>query len=107
MPNNRNNAPTKDLKLDVSNEVAQGMYSNLAIISHSPSEIVLDFAQMLPGTPNATIRSRVIMNPIHAKRLLAALSDNIQKYENNFGTIADPQMAVNPDTVPYDILGKA
>ena len=47
------------------------------------------------------------MNPIHAKRLLAALNDNIQKYEHNFGTIVDPQSAINSDTVPYDILGKA
>ena len=106
MTNNRNNTP-QDLKLDMSSDVANGTYSNLAIISHSPSEIILDFAQMLPGTPNATVRSRVIMNPIHAKRLLAALNDNIQKYEHNFGTIVDPQSAINSDTVPYDILGKA
>ena len=106
MANNRNNPP-QDLKLDMSTDVANGTYSNLAIISHSPSEIILDFAQMLPGTPNATVRSRVIMSPIHAKRLLAALNDNIQKYEHNFGTIVDPQSAINADTVPYDILGKA
>lgn len=107
MSNNRNTPNQQDLKLDVSSEVANGTYSNLAIISHSPSEIILDFAQMLPGTPNATVRSRVIMNPIHAKRLLAALNDNLQKYENNFGTIVDPQQTRNTDTVPYDILGKA
>lgn len=107
MANNRNNQGQQDLKLDMSSDVANGTYSNLAIISHSPSEIVLDFAQMLPGTPNATVRSRVIMNPIHAKRLLAALNDNIQKYERTFGTIVDPQSAINADTVPYDILGKA
>ncbi|MBQ5975958.1 MAG: DUF3467 domain-containing protein [Bacteroidales bacterium] len=107
MANNRNNQGPQDLKLDMSSDVANGTYSNLAIISHSPSEIILDFAQMLPGTPNATVRSRVIMNPIHAKRLLAALNDNIQKYERTFGTIVDPQSAINADTVPYDILGKA
>ena len=88
-------------------DVANGTCTNLAIISHSPSEIILDFAQMLPGTPNPTVRSRIIMNPIHAKRLLAALNDNIQKYEHNFGPIVDPQSAMNADTVPYDILGKA
>jgi len=107
MANNRNNQGPQDLKLDMASDVANGTYSNLAIISHSPSEIILDFAQMLPGTPNATVRSRVIMNPIHAKRLLAALNDNIQKYEHNFGPIVDPQVAANADTVPYDILGKA
>ncbi len=107
MANNRNPQAPNDLKLDVSSEVANGTYSNLAIISHSPSEIILDFAQMLPGTPNATIRSRVIMSPIHAKRLLAALNDNIQKFERNFGPIVEPQVPANTDTVPYDILGKA
>ena len=106
MANNRNNTP-QDLKLDMSSDVANGTYSNLAIISHSPSEIILDFAQMLPGTPNATVRSRVIMNPIHAKRTLAALSDNIKKYEQQFGAIEEPRMAMSGDTVPYDIMGKA
>lgn len=107
MANNQNNPAVKDLKLDISPDVAKGTYSNLAIISHSPSEIILDFAQMLPGNPNAQVRSRVIMNPIHAKRLLSALADNIKKYEQNFGTIVEPQAPFNADTVPYDILGKA
>ncbi|MDY6288092.1 MAG: DUF3467 domain-containing protein [Bacteroidales bacterium] len=107
MANNRTPQAPNDLKLDVSSDVANGTYSNLAIISHSPSEIILDFAQMLPGTPNATVRSRVIMNPIHAKRLLAALNDNLQKFEHNFGPIVEPKAPVNTDTVPYDILGKA
>lgn len=107
MANNQHNNPAQDLKLDITPDVAKGTYSNLAIISHSPSEIVLDFAQMLPGTPNANIRSRIIMNPIHAKRLLSALADNIQKYERSFGTIVDPSEQVNANTVPYDILGKA
>lgn len=105
MANNRNNA--QDLKLNIAPDVATGTYSNLAIISHSPSEMILDFAQMLPGTPEANVRTRVIMNPIHAKRLLSALADNIQKYESNFGPITEPGMKGNTDTVPYDILGKA
>ena len=67
MANNHNNGSVKDLKIDMVPDVAKGTYSNLAIISHSPSEIVLDFAQMLPGTANAQVRSRIIMNPIHAK----------------------------------------
>lgn len=105
MANNMNKP--QDLKLNIAPDVAQGTYSNLAIISHSPSEMILDFAQMLPGTPEANIRTRVIMNPIHAKRLLNALADNIQKYENNFGMIKEPSVQMNSDTVPYDILGKA
>lgn len=103
-----NNSNKQDLKLNIEPDVAKGIYSNLAIISHTPAEMVLDFAQMLPGSNDAHIRSRVIMNPIHAKRLLNALADNIQKYERNFGTITEPRTpAPEGDTVPYDILGKA
>ena len=95
------------LKLNIAPDVAQGTYSNLVVISHTPAEVVLDFAQMLPGTEGATIRQRIIMNPIHAKRTLAALNDNIKKYEQQFGTISEPRMPMQSDTVPYDIIGKA
>ena len=87
--------------------MAQGTYSNLVIVSHGPTEIVLDFAQMLPGTDGAVVRQRVLMNPVHAKRMLAALSDNLRKYEQQFGTIEEPKAQPMGDTVPYDILGKA
>ncbi len=107
MSNNRNNPPDNNLKIDMSPDVAVGTYSNLAIISHSPTEITLDFAQMMPGTPNPVVRQRVIMNPIHAKRLLAALTDNIKKYEQNFGTIVEPAAPLGGDTAPYDLLGQA
>ena len=96
----------QNLKLNIAPDVAQGTYSNMVVISHTPAEVVLDFAQMLPGTEGATIRQRIIMNPIHAKRTLAALNDNIRKYEQQFGTIEEPRAGVG-DTVPYDILGKA
>lgn len=98
------NQKEQNLKLNINPEVARGTYSNLVVVSHNPTEIVLDFAQMLPGLEGATVRERVIMNPIHAKRLLAALNDNLKKYEQQFGNIVEP----TPDgTVPYDILGKA
>ena len=77
----------QQLGLDISKEVAQGSYSNLAIITHSHSEFILDFARMLPGFPKAEIFSRVIMTPEHAKRLLNALQDNVVKYESSFGII--------------------
>ena len=93
--------------LNITPDVAQGTYSNLVVISHNPTEIILDFAQMLPGTEGATIRQRIIMNPIHAKRTLAALNDNIRRYEQQFGTIEEPKALPMGDTVPYDILGKA
>ena len=102
-----NKEQQQNLKLNISPDAAQGTYSNLVVISHNPTEIILDFAQMLPGLEGATIRQRIIMNPIHAKRTLAALSDNIKKYEQQFGTIVEPKMMPAGDTVPYDILGKA
>lgn len=71
-------------------EVAQGEYANLALITHSSSDFVFDFARMLPGLPKAQVRSRVVMAPEHAKRLLMALQENIYKYEQQFGRIQIP-----------------
>ena len=70
-------------------EVAEGTYSNMAIINHSPSEFVVDFIQMMPGIPKAKVRSRVILTPQHAKRLIKALSDNVNKFESQHGEIKD------------------
>lgn len=77
----------KQISLDLKPEIAKGSYSNLAIITHSRSEFIIDFATMLPGLPKPEIGSRLIMTPEHAKRLLMALQDNIIKYENQFGLI--------------------
>ncbi|MBQ3260137.1 MAG: DUF3467 domain-containing protein [Alistipes sp.] len=74
-----------DLELDEA--TAQGHYSNLAIISHSASELVIDFAAILPGVPKAKVKSRIILTPEHAKRLLLSLQDNITRYESNMGQI--------------------
>lgn len=102
-----NQKEQQNLKLNITPEVAEGTYSNLVVISHNPTEIILDFAQMLPGIEGASVRKRIIMNPIHAKRTLAALNDNIKKYEQQFGTIEEPRVPMQGDTVPYDIIGKA
>lgn len=102
-----NKEQQQNLKLNITPEVAQGIYSNLAVISHNPTEIILDFAQILPGIDGAAVRQRIILNPVHAKRTLAALNDNIRKYEQQFGTIEEPRMPMAGDTAPYDILGKA
>ncbi len=77
----------KEMNIELSAEVAKGSYSNLAIVSHSPSEFVVDFAKMLPAMPKALVTERIIMTPENAKRLLMALSENIQKYEGEFGAI--------------------
>ena len=84
------NHEDKQIRIDLKPEVAKGTYSNLAIISHSHSEFIIDFATMLPGIPKPEIGSRIVMTPEHAKRLLNALADNIVKYESNFGEIELP-----------------
>ncbi len=76
------------LEIELSEDVAQGVYTNLAVITHSSSEFVLDFVRMMPGVPKAKVQTRLIMTPENAKRLLFALGDNITKYENKYDEIA-------------------
>lgn len=75
------------LQIEISPEVAQGTYANLAMIAHSASEVIIDFVCMMPGMPKASVKSRIVMAPEHAKRLLFALQDNVNKYEHTFGEI--------------------
>jgi len=75
------------LNIELSEEVAEGVYSNLAIITHSNTEFVLDFIRLMPGVPKAKVKSRIILTPEHAKRLLKALEDNIEKFEEVNGQI--------------------
>ncbi|MBL4593942.1 MAG: DUF3467 domain-containing protein [Flavobacteriales bacterium] len=77
------------LNIELSEEIAEGIYSNLAIISHSNSEFVIDFIKVMPGMPKAKVKSRVLMTPEHAKRLINAIQDNIEKYEAVHGKIKD------------------
>lgn len=95
----------KGLSIELTPDVAGGKYSNLAIISHSPTEFILDFAQMLPGNQKAKVCSRIIMHPEHAKRLLAALKDNIDKYESQFGSIDFTQNKQNGTINLNDFIG--
>ncbi|MDR3705172.1 MAG: DUF3467 domain-containing protein [Paludibacteraceae bacterium] len=86
-----------ELSIELSAEIAEGIYSNLAIISHSTSEFVIDFVRIMPGTPKANVKSRIILTPEHAKRLLFALQDNITKYEQHNGKIkVGEQTAIPP-----------
>lgn len=80
-----------ELKISLDENTAQGIYSNLAVISHSPSEFVIDFVRIVPGIKNAKVHSRIIMTPEHAKRLMRALEDNIRKYESQNGEINLPE----------------
>jgi hypothetical protein len=82
------------ISIELNEEVAQGTYSNLAVITHSASEFVIDFIRIMPGIPKAQVKSRIILTPEHAKRLVAALQDNISKYEAVHGTIKDVKGSV-------------
>jgi len=93
------------LQIELSEEIAQGIYSNMAIIAHSTSEFVLDFVRSMPGLPKAKVQSRLILTPEHAKRLLMALNENIMKYERQYGEITLP---ANPSPViPFGKPGEA
>jgi len=75
------------INIELSEEIAEGIYANLAMIAHSNSEFVIDFIRLMPGVPKAKVKSRIVITPEHAKRLLNALNDNISKYEETFGPI--------------------
>jgi hypothetical protein len=75
------------INIELPEELEDGIYANLAMIAHSPSEFIIDFISIMPGMAKAKVKSRIIVSPEHAKRLLAALEDNIEKYERNFGSI--------------------
>ncbi|MBL7944222.1 MAG: DUF3467 domain-containing protein [Flavobacteriales bacterium] len=77
------------LNIELSEDVAQGVYSNLAVITHSAAEFVVDFIRVMPGVPKAKVKSRIILTPQHAKRLMRALTDNLNKYESQHGKIAE------------------
>ena len=80
---NQNN----QINIELSEEISEGVYANLAMIAHSSSEFVIDFIRLMPGVPKAKVKSRIVVTPEHAKRLLNALQDNIKKYEATFGEV--------------------
>ena len=101
---NKNNKPLESqLNIELSEEVAEGIYSNLAIITHSHSEFALDFIKVMPGVPKAKVKARIILTPQHAKRLMKALKDNISKFEEVHGNIKDTE--VPPGALPLTFGG--
>ena len=96
--NNQNQNPNNpnQLNIELSEEIGEGIYSNLAIITHSTSEFVIDFVKIMPGVPKAKVKSRIVLTPQHAKRLMKALKDNISKFETVNGQINDTEMPVIP-----------
>ena len=89
MADDKKQGKQNQVSIELPEDIAEGIYSNLAIISHSHSEFVVDFIRMVPNVPKAKVKSRVILTPQHAKRLLKALHDNVQKWEKQHGQIAE------------------
>ncbi len=86
------------VNVELSEEIAEGIYSNLAIINHSASEFVLDFIKIMPGVPKARVKSRIVLTPQHAKRFLRAMQENVTRFEAQHGEIKDieqPQIPLN------------
>lgn len=94
------------LDIELSHEVAQGTYANLAIISHSTSEFIVDFVRIMPGVPKAQVKSRIILTPEHAKRLMLALQDNIRRFEQSNGVIKLPEGGPAGPMFPIDLEPK-
>ncbi len=98
----------KQIQIELDEKTGTGEYSNLAIVTHSPAEFILDFTQVMPGMPKARVRARIIMAPLHAKSFAMALNENIKKYEARFGEIQVSRdewarefgFKLPPDTVP-------
>ncbi len=98
----QNNKKGPQLSIEIKPETARGVYSNLALITHSPTEFIVDFVSNLPGYPKPEVVSRVIMTPETAKRLMLALQDNVSKYENQFGPV---KFASDQNKITFPIGG--
>lgn len=97
----QSNEQQNQLNIELSEEMAEGIYSNLAIITHSNAEFVVDFINVMPNAPKARVKSRIVLTPQHAKRLLKALADNVKKYEQMHGVIKD----LEPVSIPMNFGG--
>ena len=84
-----NNPQQGQINIELDEKIAEGIYSNLAIINHSNSEFVLDFVSIMPGVPKAKVKSRIVLTPQHAKRLLKALAENVRRFESQHGEITE------------------
>jgi len=99
---NNTNIPNQ-INIEISEEVSEGSYINLAIITHSHAEFVFDFVNVMPGTPKSKVKSRIIMTPFHAKRFMKAIVDNVQKFEAVNGTVQDLEAV----EIPFNFGGPA
>jgi hypothetical protein len=88
--------PEQQLNIELSEEMADGTYANLAIITHSFAEFVIDFVNVMPNVPKAKVKSRIVMTPQHAKRVMRALIDNVKRFETQYGNIKDQETTAMP-----------
>lgn len=93
--------PPNQLNIELSEEMSDGIYANLAVITHSNAEFVIDFINVMPGSPKAKVKSRIILTPQHSKRLMKALTENVKKFEQVHGVIKD----VEPVSIPMQFGG--
>lgn len=100
------NKNPQQLDIELSEEVAEGTYSNFAIITHSNSEFILDFVRLMPGVPKGRVKSRIILAPQHAKRLMLALNDNLSKFEDVFGEINLDDFGPHGGGIPLNFGGQ-
>ena len=101
MQDNKNEIE-QQINVEISEEMAEGTYSNLAMIAHSNSEFVIDFIRLMPGVPKAKVKSRIVMTPEHAVRFLQALKDNVERYQDTFGDIRE---ATDIPKIPFNFGG--
>jgi type III secretory pathway component EscV len=99
---NENDQP-QQLNIEISEEISEGSYANLAIITHSHAEFVVDFVNVMPGAPKSKVKSRIILTPFHAKRFMKAMIENVQKFETANGTIQDMETV----EIPFNFGGPA
>ena len=92
----KDKAKENNINIELDESIAQGLYSNLVIVNHSPTEFVLDFINVMPGAPKAKVRSRIILTPEHTKKFINALGKNLDKFEKSFGKIKNFQKEVIP-----------
>ncbi len=96
MADDKKNPKQGQINIELDEKVAQGIYSNLAIINHSVSEFVIDYVSIMPGVPKSKVKSRIILTPQHAKRFLKALNENVKRFENAHGEIKDYEQSPMP-----------
>lgn len=94
---------SNQINIEISDETAEGEYANLAIITHSHAEFVIDFVNVMPGTPKSKVKSRIILTPFHAKRFMKAMADNVKKFEAANGVIQDMESV----EIPFNFGGPA